>query len=63
VWVVALQHRYGLLKLGSGYAVDAYPVRISAEDMLLITCTLLVLGGLSSLLAVSRLKIGVVRTS
>ena len=63
VAVVALQHRFGLLKLGSGYAVDAYPVRISAEDMLLITCTLLVLGGLSSLLAVSRLKIGVVRTS
>ncbi len=63
VAVVALQHRFGLLKLGSGYAVDAYPVRISAEDMLLVTCTLLVLGGLSSLLAVSRLKIGVVRTS
>lgn len=61
--VIFLQSNFGLLKLGQGYAVDAYPVRLAIDDLLLVFFTLVGLGGFSSLLAVWRLKTEVVRTT
>ncbi len=46
--LVWLQDRYHLVRLGSGYAVDAYPVRLSLDDLLLVVATLALLGGLVS---------------
>jgi len=46
--LVWLQDRYHLVRLGSGYAVDAYPVRLSLDDLALVVLTLAILGGLVS---------------
>jgi lipoprotein-releasing system permease protein/zinc transport system substrate-binding protein len=60
VVIVILQDQFGLLKLGAGYAVEAYPVRLALEDVILVLLTLFSLGGLSSWLAIRRLKVDVV---
>jgi len=46
--LVFAQDRFHWVRLGSGYAVDAYPVRLAADDVLLVLGTLLLLGGLVS---------------
>jgi ABC-type lipoprotein release transport system permease subunit len=41
-----LQQHFGLLKLGGGgnFIVDAYPVRLMVKDILLVVCTVLLVG-------------------
>lgn len=43
-----LQQTFGFLRLGSNYVIDAYPVQVQAGDVLLILCTVLLLGFLAA---------------
>jgi len=43
-----LQQYFGILKLGSGYVVDAYPVLTNPIDLLLVFITVLVMGFLAA---------------
>ena len=43
-----LQQYFGLLKLGTGYVVDAYPVVTNALDLLLVFATVLFMGFLAA---------------
>jgi lipoprotein-releasing system permease protein len=43
-----LQEHFGLLKLGSGYVVNAYPVVTNAFDLLLVFVTVLAMGFLAA---------------
>ncbi len=58
VLLVWLQGQFGLVKLGQGYAVEAYPVRLAWDDMFLVLMTLLVLGGISSFLGSRNVEVG-----
>jgi lipoprotein-releasing system permease protein len=49
--VVAAQAQWGLLKLGEGYVVDAYPVQWSVVHSLAVLALVVVIGGLLSWLA------------
>ncbi len=49
--VVAAQAQWGLLKLGEGYVVDAYPVQWSVVQSLAVLALVVVIGGLLSWLA------------
>jgi lipoprotein-releasing system permease protein len=44
-----LQERFGLIKLGSGYVVDAYPVVTNIGDTILVFLTVLIMGFLAAL--------------
>ena len=52
--LVLLQQKYGFVKFGTGgnYVVDAYPVLLKLQDVLLIFATILVVGCTSALLTV-----------
>lgn len=52
--VVLLQQRFGFVKFGTGgeYVVDAYPVLLKLQDVLLIFATILVVGCTSAFLTV-----------
>ena len=52
--LVLLQQRYGFVKFGTGgnYVVDAYPVLLKLQDVLLIFATILVVGCTSAFLTV-----------
>ena len=54
ILVVLLQQKYGFVKFGTGgnYVVDAYPVRLKCQDVLLIFATILVVGCTSAYLTV-----------
>ncbi len=43
-----LQQYFGILKLGTGYVVDAYPVKTNVTDLLLVFVTVLVMGFLAA---------------
>lgn len=43
-----LQQTFGFLRLGSNYVIEAYPVQVQASDVLLILCTVLLLGFLAA---------------
>jgi hypothetical protein len=43
-----LQEHFGLLRLGTGYVVDAYPVVTKPLDMLLVFVTVLFMGFLAA---------------
>ncbi|MBP1675773.1 MAG: hypothetical protein H6Q20_332 [Bacteroidetes bacterium] len=43
-----IQEHYGIVKLGAGYVVDAYPVVTNLNDALIIFATVLVLGFLAA---------------
>jgi len=52
-----LQEYFGLLKLGTGYIVDAYPVVTNILDMLLVFVTVLIMGFLAAYYPVRYLRI------
>ena len=43
-----LQERFGLLKLGTGYVVEAYPVVTNLPDIALVFVTVLIMGFLAA---------------
>lgn len=51
-----LQEYFGLLKLGSNYVVDAYPVVTNATDILLVFVTVLLMGFVAAYYPVRYLK-------
>ncbi|NDP19636.1 MAG: ABC transporter permease [Paludibacter sp.] len=51
-----LQEKFGFLKLGSGYVVEAYPVVTNILDMLLVFVTVLSMGFLAAYYPVRYLK-------
>lgn len=52
-----LQEHFGLLKLGTGYIVDAYPVVTNILDMLLVFVTVLIMGFLAAYYPVRYIRI------
>lgn len=44
-----VQEKYGIIKLGTGYIVDAYPVATDGWDILLVFATVLLMGFLAAL--------------
>ena len=56
VLAVLGQEHFGWIKLGQGYVVEAYPVVLRFRDVLLVSITVAVLGGLSSWLTSRRLN-------
>ncbi len=57
------QEYFGWIKLGQGYVVDAYPVVLKLKDFLIVTATVLILGGISSWLTSRRLNDGFLKNS
>jgi len=55
--VVALQQYFGLVRLGAGYAVDAYPVLFRPADLLLVTITIMGLALSVSWLTARRISL------
>jgi ABC-type lipoprotein release transport system permease subunit len=51
-----LQEYFGFLKLGSGYVVDAYPVKADLSDILLVFITVLIMGFLAAYYPVRYIK-------
>jgi lipoprotein-releasing system permease protein len=56
VALVVLQQQFGLISLGQGYAMDAYPVALQLGDVVNVFLTVMAIGSLVSWLAVRRLK-------
>lgn len=52
-----IQEHFGILKLGSGYVVDAYPVVTDLYDIMLVFVTVLVLGFLAAYYPVRYIKV------
>jgi len=48
VGITLAQQHFGLLKLGSGYVVDAYPVVLQFTDAVLVFVTVVVMGWLAA---------------
>lgn len=61
VLIVLLQKYLGLLSLGEGYAIADYPVELAAEDVLLVSMTVLVLSTITSWITSRRLDLKLVR--
>jgi lipoprotein-releasing system permease protein len=49
-----LQHYFGLVTMGAGYVVEAYPVRLNVLDVFKVLATVLVIGISISFLASRR---------
>ncbi len=58
VALVYLQQQYGLLQIGSNYAVEAYPVALKVKDIFTVGGTVLALSALVSWLTARRLTHG-----
>lgn len=46
--VALLQEKFGLVKLEGGFIIDAYPVDMQSFDLLLVSTTVLIIGGIAS---------------
>jgi lipoprotein-releasing system permease protein len=46
--ICLLQQNFGILKLGTGYVVDAYPVITNAMDIMLVFVTVIIMGFLAA---------------
>lgn len=54
--IVAIQKLTGIISLGEGYAVKAYPVELRLENFLLVLVTVVVLGFLVSVISTRKLN-------
>ncbi|MDO9152495.1 MAG: FtsX-like permease family protein [Paludibacter sp.] len=54
--ICLVQEHFGLLKLGTGYVVDAYPVVTNFSDIILVFFTVLIMGMLAALYPVRYIK-------
>lgn len=54
IGLVIAQQKFGLISLGQGYAVDAYPMQLRAADIIKIAATVFAIGSVVSWLAVRR---------
>lgn len=54
--IVAIQKLTGVISLGEGYVVDAYPVELRLENFLLVLVTVVVLGFLVSIISTRKLN-------
>jgi len=60
--IVFGQEHFQWISVGEGYIVDAYPVALQFQDVLLATATIFVLGLLSSWLSARRLNLKLLRS-
>ncbi len=58
--VVLVQQYFGLLQIGQNYVVEAYPVKLEFDDILLVIATVTVLCGITSWLTSRRLTLKVI---
>jgi lipoprotein-releasing system permease protein len=54
--LVWLQQQYGLIEVGSGYIVEAYPVALQGQDVLQVAATVFLLSLVASYFTSRRLK-------
>lgn len=54
--IVLIQQQFGLLKLGSGFIANAYPVALSAIDVVAVLAVVLALGTLAAWLTTRQIK-------
>jgi ABC-type lipoprotein release transport system permease subunit len=57
ILLIVIQERFGLLKLGGeagAFVIDAYPVQLAWQDVLMVFMTVLVVGGLSAVFTVYK---------
>jgi lipoprotein-releasing system permease protein len=54
--IVAIQIQTGIISLGEGYVVDAYPVELRLENFSLVLITVVVLGFLVSIISTRKLN-------
>lgn len=54
--IVAIQKLTGIISLGEGYAVEAYPVELRLENFLLVLVTVVALGFLVSVISTKKLN-------
>lgn len=53
-----IQQHFQVLKLGTGYLIDAYPVQTSAQDILIVFGTVLMMGFLAAWYPIRYIKTG-----
>jgi lipoprotein-releasing system permease protein len=46
--IVLLQQKYGFIRLQGGFIIDSYPVDMQINDIVVVTCTILIIGTLAS---------------
>ena len=56
IGLVILQDKFGLVAIGQGYAMDAYPVDLRIVDILRVLVTIMAIGSTISWIAVRKLK-------
>ena len=58
IGICLIQQHFGILQLGNGaeYIVSAYPVVVQASDLIIVSCTVLVLGFLAAWIPARRIK-------
>lgn len=57
VGIVLIQDYFGLVALGQGYVVEAYPVALKLQDVVLVMATVIALSGLTSWLTSQRFSL------
>lgn len=57
VLIVLAQQQWGLVSIGENYIVDAYPVTLKIDDLILVLSTVVILGLVSSAISTLRLKL------
>lgn len=60
--IVVAQQYGGLLSVGDGYVVDAYPVELRWQDLLLVSGTVLGLGALTSFISARGISLKLLRS-
>ena len=56
VGIVLLQQYFGLIKIGTGYVVQIYPVELQAFDVIAVIVAVLTMGYISALYTVKRMR-------
>lgn len=61
--LVGAQAQWGLIGLGDGYLIEAYPVKLKVQDFVLVFFTVLALSSLASWLSARRLSTALLRSA
>lgn len=61
VLVVFLQDTVGLVRVGAGYSIDAYPVQLKVTDLFLVAATVLGLSAITSWLTARRISLRMIQ--
>lgn len=60
--LLILQISFGLIKLGQGYVIEAYPVELEFQDVVLVIVTVIALGSVTAWLTSRRLTLELIKS-